>query len=138
MISNPISNVNFQPDTCQNVLSQFHGRKVAYRDQIGIDYRFFIVIYLLCSTWKPCFPFLRKSPDSGSRRYRILQIIALGRAGNQGRTELFRMKLVQLLAEKKRLEILIKTSTHLIFPELRIGDFFCVFLRYRMVMNCVF
>ena len=98
MISNPISNVNSRPDTCQNVLSQFHGRKVAYRDQIGIDYRFFIVIYLLCGTWKPCFPFLRKSSDSGSRRYRILQIIALGRAGNQARTELFRLKLVQLLA----------------------------------------
>ena len=105
VISNPISNVNSRPDTCQNVISQFHGRKVVY---------------------------------SGPRRYRILQIIALGHPGNQARTELFRMKLVQLLAKKKRLEILIKNGTHLIFPELRISDFFCVFLRYRIVMNCVF
>ena len=32
----------------------------------------------------------------------------------------------------------IKTGTQLIFPVLRIGDFFCVFLRYQMVINCVF
>ena len=48
------------------------------------------------------------------------------------------MKLVQLLAEKKWLEIFIKTGTHLIFLVLRISDFFCVFLRYRIVMNCIF
>ena len=27
--------------------------------------------------------------------------------------------------------------SHLIFPVLRIGDFFCVFLRYQIIMNCV-
>ena len=32
----------------------------------------------------------------------------------------------------------IKTGTQLIFPVLRIGDFFCVFLRYQIVINCVF
>ena len=31
-----------------------------------------------------------------------------------------------------------KTGTQLIFPVLRIGDFFCVFLRYQIVINCVF
>ena len=30
------------------------------------------------------------------------------------------------------------TGTQLIFPVLRIGDFFCVFLRYQIVINCVF
>ena len=32
----------------------------------------------------------------------------------------------------------IKTGTQLIFPVLPIGDFFCVFLRYQIVINCVF
>ena len=32
----------------------------------------------------------------------------------------------------------IKTGTQLIFPVLRIGDFFCVFVRYQIVINCVF
>ena len=32
----------------------------------------------------------------------------------------------------------IKTGTQLIFPVLRICDFFCVFLRYQIVINCVF
>ena len=32
----------------------------------------------------------------------------------------------------------IKTGTQLIFPVLRIGDFFCVFLRYQIVISCVF
>ena len=32
----------------------------------------------------------------------------------------------------------IKTGTQLNFPVLRIGDFFCVFLRYQIVINCVF
>ena len=32
----------------------------------------------------------------------------------------------------------IKTGTQLIFPVLRIGDFFCIFLRYQIVVNCVF
>ena len=37
VISNLISNVYSRPDTCQDVLSQFQLRKVAYRDRIGID-----------------------------------------------------------------------------------------------------
>ena len=32
----------------------------------------------------------------------------------------------------------IKTGTQLNFPVLRIGDFFCVFLCYQIVINCVF
>ena len=32
----------------------------------------------------------------------------------------------------------IKNGTQLIFPVLRIRDFFCVFLRYQIVINCVF
>ena len=32
----------------------------------------------------------------------------------------------------------IKTGTQLIFSVLRIGDFFCVFLRYQIVINCIF
>ena len=59
------------------------------------------------------------------------------------------------LPKKKTSSNLTKTGTHLIFPVLHIGDFFCmqyaldfsgigtgdffcVFLRYRIAMNCVF
>ena len=51
------------------------------------------------------------------------------RAGNQGRTELFRMKLVQLLAEKKRLETLIKTGIYALdFPGIAYRRFLLRFL----------